>query len=73
MAAVVAVLQVGGQVGLIRIDACLGTCGNKDQRPYSEFQFAKLKGFSCAHNNSSLQPIWDYFKTAKEVMHIEPS
>jgi hypothetical protein len=40
----------------------------------SKFQIAKLKGFSCVHNESSLQPIWNYFHSIKEVdsqcMHL---
>jgi hypothetical protein len=39
----------------------------EDQKPYSEFQLAKLKGFSCVRNDEHLQPIWEYFRSTKDV------
>ena len=38
-------------------------------KQYSDFQIAKtnLKGFSCVWNEASLQPIWQYFRSTKEV------
>ena len=39
----------------------------EEMQSYSEFQLAKLKGFCCMQNNSNLPPIWDYFKSRKEV------
>jgi hypothetical protein len=44
----------------------LGTTKGED-RPYSEFQLAKLKGFCCVRSTSNLPPIWEYFKTTKDV------
>ena len=39
----------------------------EEPKAYSEFQLAKLKGFCCIRNNSSLPPIWEYFRSTKEV------
>jgi hypothetical protein len=39
----------------------------EETKAYSEFQLAKLKGFCCVRNNSGLQPIWEYFRSTKEV------
>jgi hypothetical protein len=36
-------------------------------RPYSEFQLAKLKGYCCVHSFLNLPPIWEYFKSTKDV------
>ena len=36
-------------------------------KPLSEYQLAKLKGFSCVRSEASLQPIWSYFRSTKEV------
>lgn len=41
--------------------------GKDDQRTYSEYQLAKLKGFCCVRTNVDLPKIWDYFKSTKEV------
>lgn len=39
----------------------------EDMKAYSEYQLAKLKGFCCVRNNSSLPTIWEYFRSTKEV------
>ncbi|KAL3788682.1 hypothetical protein HJC23_001881 [Cyclotella cryptica] len=36
-------------------------------KPLSDYQLAKLKGFSCVRSEAALQPIWQYFRSTKEV------
>ena len=38
-----------------------------DSKPYSTFQLAKLKGFCCVLDNGDIPPIWDYFRSTKDV------
>jgi hypothetical protein len=38
-----------------------------DVHPYSECQLAKLNGSWCVHSVSNLPPIWEYFKSTKDV------
>jgi hypothetical protein len=66
-AAVVAALRAEQQNGTQTSKARAEGRTAETQKSYSEFQLAKLKGFSCVRTESSLQPIWQYFKSTKEV------
>jgi hypothetical protein len=63
-AAVVAALRAGEAHQSQTTDSAKSS---DEQKPYSEFQVAKLKGFSCVRNEENLQPIWDYFRSTKDV------
>lgn len=39
----------------------------EDAKVYSTFQLAKLKGFCGVLDNCDIPPIWDYFRTTKDV------
>jgi hypothetical protein len=62
-------------VGASRVEAPAVPAHTDDQaarpsnapKPYSKFQLAKLKGFSCVRTDALLQPIWQYFRSTKEV------
>jgi hypothetical protein len=61
-AAVVAAMRAGEAQA-----SASGVSGSKDeQKPYSEYQLAKLKGFSCIRNEAHLQPIWEYFRSTNK-------
>jgi hypothetical protein len=65
-AAVVAALRAEGQASSGESDNRTAKTGEA-AKPYSEYQLAKLKGYSCVRSESLLQPIWTYFKENKEV------
>lgn len=62
-AAVVAAMRAGEA----QVASSTEKSSKEDQKPYSEFQLAKLKGFSCVRNDEHLQPIWEYFRSTKDV------
>ena len=66
-AAMVAALQA--EKGILAPSTEPRAKGRQDAvaKPYSNFQLAKLKGFSCVRNKALLQPIWQYFHSTKEV------
>jgi hypothetical protein len=66
-AAVVAAFRAGN--GLDSTETPARGRGKASDAPtaYSEFQLAKLKGFCCVRNDSGLPPIWEYFRSTKEV------
>jgi hypothetical protein len=66
-AAVVAALRAEQHQGSTRTEPQGDGRTAESQKGYSEFQLAKLKGFSCVRAESSLQPIWQYFKSTKEL------
>lgn len=66
-AAVVAAFRAGNGVDSTETPA-RGTGRTSDEpKAYSEYQLAKLKGFCCVRNESGLPPIWEYFRSTKEV------
>lgn len=62
-AAVVAAMRAGEA----QASSATDKSAKEDQKPYSEYQLAKLKGFSCIRNEAHLQPIWEYFRSTKDV------
>lgn len=40
---------------------------DNDNKPYSNFQIAKLKGSCCMRTNANLLPTRDYFKSMKDI------
>jgi hypothetical protein len=66
-AAVVAALRAEQQQGSSRAESQGDGRTGDNQKGYSEFQLAKLKGFSGVRAEAALQPIWTYFKSTKEV------
>lgn len=62
-AAVVAAMRAGEAQAVSTADRTT----KEEQKPYSEYQLAKLKGFSCIRNEAHLQPIWEYFRSTKDV------
>jgi hypothetical protein len=66
-AAVMKAIRAGGGQGTTDGDPRGMGKSTDDQKVYSEYQLAKLKGFCCMRHNSGLPTIWDYFKSTKEV------
>jgi len=65
-AAVMAALRAnGGGLGASPDDET--TRHTDDSKPYSTFQLAKLIGFCCVLDNCDIPPIWDYFRSTKDV------
>jgi hypothetical protein len=65
-AAVLAALQASGTSGGVGVDESASLQSN-DAKTYTTFQLAKLKGFCGVLDNCDIPPIWDYFRTTKEV------
>ena len=66
-AAVLAAFRAGNGLDTTETPA-RGTGRTSDEpKAYSEYQLAKLKGFCCVRNESGLPPIWEYFRSTKEV------
>jgi hypothetical protein len=64
-AAVLAALRASGGVNGGTIDET--TRPIEEGKAYSTFQLAKLKGFCGVLDNCDIPPIWDYFRTTKDV------
>jgi hypothetical protein len=64
-AAVLAALRTSGAGSGGTIDEA--TRPNDEGKAYSTFQLAKLKGFCGVVDNCDIPPIWDYFRTTKDI------
>lgn len=67
VAQVTAVVVAAMRAGDAHASSTAERATKDEQKPYSEYQLAKLKGFSCIRNEAHLQPIWEYFRSTKDV------